>query len=82
MTVLSTGNTLQRPQWYVSAFPWKPQKGLEAVGMANKCVKVYLANKQTDHKEKKIYQAGEKIMVPAWEVIECFELRHFWFCLG
>lgn len=26
----------------------------------------------------KIYQVGEKNIFPAWEVIECFELRHIW----
>lgn len=29
---------------------------------------------------RQIHQAGEKIMVPAWEVIECFESRHIGFC--
>lgn len=59
VTVLSTGNALQHPQRCVRALPWKPQKGLEAVGMANKCVKVYLANNQTDHKGKNISSGGK-----------------------
>lgn len=50
------------------------------MGTANKCVEVYLANNQTDHKGKKYIKRGKKIMVPAWEVVECFELRHVWFC--
>lgn len=69
VTALSTGNTLQHPQRSVRAFPWKPQKGLEAVGMANKCVKVYLANNQTDHKGKKYIKRGKKLWSPLGKLL-------------
>jgi len=61
MTVLCTGKMLQLPQRSVLEFPWKPQKGLEAVGMANKCVEAYLANNQANHKGKKYIKQGKKI---------------------